>query len=387
MGEDGTKSFWQYQIMPDNEAERLKELKATNLFNEENNPFFEHINKLAASTFQMPIAYIGMIDENFEWLKSNWGIDINRIPRHQTICRYPIYYNEMLIVPDTLAGTRFKDNKFVQESPYIRFYAGSIIHGPRHRYPIGVFCLCDHKPREFSDKARQDLQFFTEIVEQHIELAYQKQLVVEKVSYLSYYESITGLANTTLFEYKLGNVLQDRETNRAYIVSLALIDFPRLRQQMEEQSLNQFLYKLGKRLQASTASEHIAAHEGEGRFLMSATPHEQFEKSIQELIQTMQEKVIINDDAFYPRFYVGVSIFPDDTNSTHILIHKARDARETHAEQEQGLFSFYNQTFRQNINYLMTLKHRLKQTLKQGLLDVALQPIVKLPTAWIPVIT
>jgi len=100
---------------------------------------------------------------------------------------------------------------------------------------------------------------------------------------------------------------------------------------------------------------------------------------IRSLLNNIQQSFDIDGTRINLRFYIGVSIYPEDALQYDHLIRKSREALQSHAESGDSYFHFFNIQYRQAINYLMHLEKRLLTALDKGALDVALQPIVHLP--------
>lgn len=371
------------ELVPDDELKRLNELKATGLIDSQHDPHLDEITELASTVFSMPITFIGVMDQHKEWLKSKCGIDDVYLPRKQTMCQNTIYNNKMLIVRDTLADEYYKNNYYVQNRPYIRFYAGAIIKGPLEGQPIGVFCLIDHKPRKFGRKKRLLLQHFTELVENHIQLLYRYQTALDHSFYMYYFDPVTGLPNNKLFEHHVAETLKKHVHTTAITIALGLQSYETLQHRLTSDDLTTMLKKLAERFQSKCRSFDSIGHEGEGRFLMFKSIEENDEKligqNIQSLLATLRQPVYINQEPLYLSFLVGVSIYPEDDTHVEGLLNKAKDAKQAHAGSSYGLYNFYNPQHREKVNYYLHLQNRLYEALKDDKLQVALQPLVRLP--------
>ena len=73
-------------------------------------------------------------------------------------------------MPDTLLDPIGRKHPFVTGEPYVRFYAGVPLSGPRG-HKIGTFCLVDTKPREFGKEDVASLLAFAALVEREINLS------------------------------------------------------------------------------------------------------------------------------------------------------------------------------------------------------------------------
>jgi len=137
--------------IPENEEERSKAVKSLNILDTETEERFDKITAEAAQRLNMPISAISIVDEGREWYKSCYGLNVKEGARNISFCGHTLVKPEdVLIVEDTLKDERFADNPYVIGSPHIRFYAGVRLFDKKSKMPVGVFCVKDNKPREFS---------------------------------------------------------------------------------------------------------------------------------------------------------------------------------------------------------------------------------------------
>jgi sigma-B regulation protein RsbU (phosphoserine phosphatase) len=155
---------------PIEEADRLKALHSLNLFGTAAEDRFDRITRLAAGFFNVPMAYVALLDCDRQWFKSIVGLPPTETSRHLSLCQYTIQRNEPLIITDTLLHPIARTHPMVVDKPRLRFYVGIPLKGPRGQ-KIGTFCLLDIKPREFGDQQLESLLSFAAIVEREINLA------------------------------------------------------------------------------------------------------------------------------------------------------------------------------------------------------------------------
>lgn len=138
-------------LLPDNEAARLAALSECNILDTPVEKAFDDITHLAAYICGTPIALISLLDAERQWFKSKVGLDVAQTPRDIAFCAYAIKPNDILIVPDALADSRFANNPLVTSDPYIRFYAGVPLVTPEGHI-LGTLCVIDYVPRELTPK-------------------------------------------------------------------------------------------------------------------------------------------------------------------------------------------------------------------------------------------
>lgn len=135
--------------IPKNENERLASLYALSLLDTKSEERFDRFTKIATKIFHVPISTLTLVDKDREWFKSCQGLPTAEGERAISFCGHALVEDRILVVPDTKEDKRFFDNPMVVGKPYIRFYAGVPISGADGNH-VGVFCIKDIKPREFS---------------------------------------------------------------------------------------------------------------------------------------------------------------------------------------------------------------------------------------------
>ncbi|GEM_PF-342437 len=155
--------------IPPNEIERLMSLRVLNILDTPSEERFDRITRLAAKYFNVPIAYVSLIDKDRQWFKSKQGFDICETPRDISFCSHAILREDALIIPDATKDERFKNNPVVTGPPELRFYAGQPLSGPGG-FKIGSLCVLDLKPREFDAEKVKALKDFSLMVEHELNL-------------------------------------------------------------------------------------------------------------------------------------------------------------------------------------------------------------------------
>lgn len=146
-------------IKPENERERLADLRALNILDTPPEQRFDRIIDLIMRMFHVPIAYIAMVDADRQWFKSRQGLCVIQTGRGESFCGHTILQDEPMIVPDATKDERFFDNPMVLDNPHIRFYAGYPLKGP-NGYNVATLCMADHEPRELN---QHEMDVFEEL--------------------------------------------------------------------------------------------------------------------------------------------------------------------------------------------------------------------------------
>src|SRR3989344_5860578 len=135
--------------IPQNEEQRLISLHNLGLLDTVPEERFDVITRTATKIFHVPISTLTLVDAKREWFKSCQGLPEHEGDRAISFCGHALLSNNVFVIPDTTIDKRFSDNPMVTGAPHIRFYAGvPVMSADRQR--VGVFCIKDTKPREFS---------------------------------------------------------------------------------------------------------------------------------------------------------------------------------------------------------------------------------------------
>ena len=157
--------------LPQNEAERLEDLRQFCILDTTRDSRFDRITRLVAELLDVPIVLLSLVDEAREWFKSAIGTEIAEIKREHGFCAHAILIDgpDPMVVADTLLDLRFATHPSVVEGPKLRFYAGApLITAAGHK--IGMLCLHDTKPRpEFGTYEKRILSQFAAIAMDEID--------------------------------------------------------------------------------------------------------------------------------------------------------------------------------------------------------------------------
>jgi PAS domain S-box-containing protein len=128
------------------DRERLAALHGLNVLDTPPEAIFDSMTRLAALTFQTPIALVSLVDTDRQWFKSCVGLDVRETSRDVAFCDHAIRQAGVMVVLDATQDSRFAGNPLVTGELGIRFYAGAPLVAPSgHR--LGTLCIIDLQPR------------------------------------------------------------------------------------------------------------------------------------------------------------------------------------------------------------------------------------------------
>lgn len=149
--------------LPHNEQGRIARLHELAILDSLPEEEFDRITSLAARYFDVPVCLVSLVDEDRQWFKSRYGLDVQATSRDVSFCGHVVEHGKPLVVEDAAKDERFSDNPLVVGSPCIRFYAGVPLVD-LDQYALGTLCLIDHQPREFSAEKLAMLKVIAQIV-------------------------------------------------------------------------------------------------------------------------------------------------------------------------------------------------------------------------------
>ena len=186
------------QPQPQKEEARLKELYSLHLLDSFPEPAFDDLTFLASQICGMPVAYVGLIDRNRQWIKSKIGIDISETVRDTVFCAHAILKpTELLIVNDAAKDSRFSDNPLVTSAPNICFYVGMPLV-TQNGHSLGVLCVVDRVPRQISKIQQTALRTIASQLMAQIELRNHLKTLRRTEAVLREQANLLDLAHDTI---------------------------------------------------------------------------------------------------------------------------------------------------------------------------------------------
>jgi len=203
----------------EDQKESLEELYSLNVLDASSDTRFDHYTKLAASTLDMPMAAIVLIDQDRLHFKSLHGVPAADAPRDISFVGYVRSARDVLIVPDASTDPRFSRHPLVQNKPHIRFCAGGIIRGPSGQ-PLGAVCVMDRVLRSFQKEQQRILLQLTRLVEHELLTRTPVAELREKIAEHALVDPATHLPSRTLFITRL---TKEIESSRSKPLVVALM--------------------------------------------------------------------------------------------------------------------------------------------------------------------
>lgn len=154
---------------------------------------YDSITRLASYICNKPISTITFLDNEFQFIKSQVGMNGGKSPLTGSICQLTIQDKQILEIRDTLEDPRSFELACVTGDPKIRFYAGAPLISPEG-YILGTLCVIDIVSGELDERQKQALTTLAGEVMSHLE-ARRKNSVLNEL--IHKYEEINTMFNSS----------------------------------------------------------------------------------------------------------------------------------------------------------------------------------------------
>jgi GAF domain-containing protein len=145
------------------EALRLLATQRYLSFAFERDKSLKDIVMIASHILESPVSLITLMDKDVQWIITNYGIEIDTMPRETSFCTHAILGDEVMVVHDALEDRRFKEAPLVKHAPNVRFYAGVPLKSS-DGLNVGTLCVFDNKPKYPSEAQLACLNALTQQV-------------------------------------------------------------------------------------------------------------------------------------------------------------------------------------------------------------------------------
>lgn len=271
----------------------------------------------------------------------------------------------------------FRDHKSVVSAPYVRFYAGVVLHGP-NGHPIGTLCISDTKSRKLGRVERAWLKNFGQIVEEQIHLYAELASVRRHVNQVTQRNTRTGLPDEVLLGDTLENLIRLAEAESHYlaVLYLRMNNLDEISRVHGRDNRDVVLRCLAERLTAPDINILAAGHMGHDRFaaVVSMSSVRDLFGVITPIVNKVSKAIDLEGRTVRPDIDVGISVSPDDGTSPDDLLERARSALKGPRSLD-SMHVFTHETEASAVRRHW-IEQRLEPALQDGKLAQHYQPIV-----------
>jgi diguanylate cyclase (GGDEF)-like protein len=202
--------------------------------------------------------------------------------------------------------------------------------------------------------------------------------VSDRVEYLAYHDSLTGLANRAAMDAALAEAVTEARL-AGTTVALAYVDlndFKRVNDSLGHDTGDALLREVASRLRGAVRSCDLLARRGGDEFLVLVRGCAVEAEAIgQRLIDSLAAPVELGAAELLVEASVGVSVFPGDADCAPTLLAHA-DAAMYEAKSEGGGVTVYGADTADPLERL-ALAARLRRAIERGELELHYQPVCR----------
>jgi diguanylate cyclase (GGDEF)-like protein len=226
--------------------------------------------------------------------------------------------------------------------------------------------------RNFIDKLNTQLEY--EVTLKTIELAEQNK----KLNHLAHHDVLTALPNRLLFLDRLEQSIKlaKRQGTQVSILFLDLDRFKEINDTYGHEVGDKLLIEITHRLEACVRQYDTIARLGGDEFtiIIEDSENDRIVEILEEVIEQMKEPFMINGTMLYSTFSIGVSRYPEDGESTEILLRNADTAMYKAKEHGRNTFAFYDEAMSAQAFKRVGMETDLRGALRNGGFEAYYQP-------------
>jgi len=249
---------------------------------------------------------------------------------------------------------------------------------------VGVLALYDNEIESFHE---EEMRHLLEVAGD-IAFAINQIEKQDRLDYLAYYDSLTGLANRSLFLDRLAQYMRS-SGDGGYQLAVLLIDverFKSINDTLGRPAGDALLRQVAAWLTQFVDDVNLLSRIGADQFavvLPDAMKVEAVARNVEQMIEAfLNHPFELNGAVFRVAAKVGVAMFPDDGVECDTLF-KHAEAALKNAKQAGERYLFYTQRMTASVAGRLTLENQLRRALEREEFELHYQPKVNLASGQI----
>ncbi|WP_313738631.1 EAL domain-containing protein [Pseudomonas sp.] len=196
---------------------------------------------------------------------------------------------------------------------------------------------------------------------------------------MAQYDFLTGLPNRLQLQQQLDKILVDggRLQHRVAVLCVGLDDFKSINEQYGYQVGDQLLLALADRLRAHSSRVGALARLGGDQFaLVQANIEQPYEAAelAQSILDDLEQPFELDQQPIRLRATVGITLFPEDGDSTEKLLQKAEQTMTLAKTRSRNRYQFYVASIDSEMRRRRELEKDLREALPRQQLFLVYQP-------------
>ena len=196
---------------------------------------------------------------------------------------------------------------------------------------------------------------------------------------MAQYDFLTGLPNRQKLQEQLDKILTDagRRQRRVAVLCVGLDDFKSVNEQFTYQAGDKLLLALADRLRAHSGRLGTLARLGGDQFaLVQADIDQPYEAAelAQSILDDLEAEFALDHDLIRLRATIGITLFPEDGDSTEKLLQKAEQTMTLAKSRSRNRYQFYIASVDSEMRRRRELEKDLRDALGRDQFHLVYQP-------------
>jgi len=244
---------------------------------------------------------------------------------------------------------------------------------------VGIFALYSREA-DFFDEV--ELQLLAELAED-ISYAISNIDQQDQLSYLAYYDSLTGLANQKLFLERVSTLIfsASYDSHKLALYLFDLEGFKNINDSLGQTAGDSLLKQVAEWLVSQVGDVNLVSRIGSDHFAvllpMVASAGDVVGLIKKSMTEFMENLFHLNNVDLRIAAKVGVALFPEDAGSADQLFKRAEAALKQ-AKEHGNRYLFYTRKMTDMVASRLSLENQLRSALEQNQFVLHYQPIVDL---------
>ncbi|MCU7553030.1 EAL domain-containing protein [Alteromonas sp. ASW11-19] len=211
--------------------------------------------------------------------------------------------------------------------------------------------------------------------------------VQKKIEFLATHDELTKLPNRTVLDERLELMVNNakRSNSLCAVMFIDLDDFKQVNDNLGHNIGDLLLKQVTRRLQSCTRDTDMLARLGGDEFvaLIPANELNEIDDAAKRIVGLLAEKFEVHDYELNVSASVGISIYPDDGESSASLLKHADEAMYIAKEHGRNQYQYFTHEMKQQANERVRVENALRKALADNTFEVALQPQIEVLTGTI----
>lgn len=209
----------------------------------------------------------------------------------------------------------------------------------------------------------------------------------ERIRQLAYYDSLTGLANRSLFYDRLDQAMiqAKRNNNKVALLFIDLDRFKEVNDTLGHDAGDTLLRTVAARIRSCLRESDVLARLGGDEFVvllkdLVAIPQdnsvEVCKRIAENIIRRLSEGHDFERYTFYGGGSIGIVIYPDNATTVGDLVQRADTAMYEAKNAGRNTYRFFNPQLGRQLETRLTIGHALRHAIDREELSLVFQPLV-----------